>query len=93
MGKGDIKTEKGKRARGTYGKTRHKNPKFRKYTVTAAPVAKSEKEEETKTAKKAPAKKAPAKKTAAKATAKKTVAKKTTKKASAKKSDKTEEEE
>ncbi|WP_343605081.1 30S ribosomal protein THX [Fluviicola sp.] len=64
MGKGDIKTAKGKRVNGSYGNTR----KRKKAIATARPaVAKKEAAEETKTAaKKTAAKPAAEKKPAAK---------------------------
>lgn len=65
MGKGDIKTGKGKRTNGSYGNTR----KRKKASSTVA-VAKAEKP--------VAEKKAPAKKAAAKAPAKKTTKKATT---------------
>jgi 30S ribosomal protein S31 len=72
MGKGDIKTGRGKRTNGSFGKTR-----LRKKSSTSAPaVAKAEKP--------VAEKKAPAKKTAVKPVAdKKPAAKKTTKKEAA----------
>lgn len=72
MGKGDKKTGKGKRFRGSYGKTRPRKsaapvieakPKAKKKKVTPKTTAKAEAKAETKTtAKKAPAKKTTAKK-------------------------------
>jgi ribosomal small subunit protein bTHX len=75
MGKGDIKTGKGKRINGSYGNTRK-----RKKATSTAPVVTAKKDKEV--VKKAPAKKAAeAKPAAAKpAAAKKAPAKKTTKK-------------
>jgi 30S ribosomal protein S31 len=74
MGKGDIKTGKGKRTNGSYGKTR-----LRKKATKSAPVA-AAKPEKAAAEKKAPAvKKAAAAKPAAE---KKPAAKKTTKKES-----------
>jgi ribosomal small subunit protein bTHX len=86
MGKGDVKTKKGKRFRGSYGITRPK----KQSSGYSAPSKAESIADEPKT--KAPAKKATAKKPATKkATAsaeKKTTAKKTTtKKAAAKKKD------
>lgn len=73
MGKGDKKTTRGKRVRGSYGKTRPR----KKPRNGAAVVAEKPAEEVKKTtAKKAPAKKATTKKTVAKKPAAK---KKTTK--------------
>lgn len=71
MGKGDIKTGKGKRARGSYGKTRK-----RVTAKTATPVATEKKEKvvaekKVPVAKKAAAKPAAEKKPAAKKTVKK----------------------
>ena len=72
MGKGDIKTAKGKRVNGSYGNARKRKSVS---TVIAAPKAKAEKKE---VVKKEPAAKKPAvKKEAAQ---KATTAKKTTKK-------------
>ena len=65
MGKGDIKTRKGKRTAGSYGVSRPR--KKAKAVVVAKPKAK-----------KAAPKKAAPKKAAAKTTAKKTTTKKTT---------------
>lgn len=48
MGKGDIKTKKGKIARGSFGNTRPRKA----VAVAAAPVAKAEKEAKPKKAKK-----------------------------------------
>lgn len=74
MGKGDIKTGKGKRTNGSYGNTRK-----RKKATKSSPVAAAPKEE--KAVKKAPAKKAATKTAEAKpAAAKKAPAKKATKK-------------
>jgi ribosomal small subunit protein bTHX len=73
MGKGDLKTKKGKRAAGSTGKSR---PAKRKTRVAAAKKA---------TAKKAAKKAAPKKATAKKATAKKAAPKKATKAAAKKK--------
>lgn len=74
MGKGDIKTGKGKRTNGSYGNTRK-----RKKATSTAPVVTAKKEKEV--VKKAPAKKAAPKTAEAKpAAAKKAPAKKTTKK-------------
>ena len=81
MGKGDVKSKKGKISRGSYGVRRKK----KKTAAYVAPVEKpAKKEAEAKPAakkaatKKAAAKKAPAKKAAAKKpAAKKTAAKKT----------------
>ena len=67
MGRGDIKTKKGKRFAGSYGKKRLKKSETEKF------IAKAVKEE----AKETPVKKTTAKKAAPK---KKTVSKKTTKK-------------
>lgn len=82
MGKGDIKSKRGKIARGTYGVRRTKNS-TPAYVAPEKPVAK----EATTTKKVDSEKPAAAKKTTAKkTTAKKTTAKKaTTKKASSKK--------
>ena len=73
MGKGDIKTKKGKRIRGSYGKTR----KRKSASTVIAPAAKAAPQ---KAAVKKPAAKKAAPKTAAKKTtaAKKPAAKKTT---------------
>jgi len=49
MGRGDIKTKKGKIARGSFGNTRLKRPAA---AEVAAPVAKAEKEAKPKKAKK-----------------------------------------
>ncbi len=86
MGKGDIKTAKGKRTAGSYGKTRKR--KTTAAVVVAAPKApkavKAEKVEKAPVAKKAPAvKKAPAaKKVTETAEPKVAAVKKTTKKVS-----------
>lgn len=72
MGKGDIKTRKGKITRGSYG-VRRKKKKGGSYVAPEKPATKVA-EEKKPTAKKATTKKAAAKKT----TAKKTAAKKTT---------------
>lgn len=76
MGKGDIKTGKGKRTNGSYGNTRK-----RKKATTASPVAAAEKPKKAVAEKKAPvAKKAAVAKPAAE---KKPAAKKTVKKEAA----------
>lgn len=63
MGKGDKKTAKGKRAMGSYGKTRKRNSDK---PVVTSPKAKKPKAEKPKVAKKAaPAKKASEPKTTA----------------------------
>jgi ribosomal small subunit protein bTHX len=83
MGKGDIKTRRGKIFAGTYGVTRKRKTK----KAVVIPVKKEEKPVEKKTtAKKTATKKTTAKKTTTKTTAKKTTTKKTTttKKASTK---------
>lgn len=90
MGKGDIKTAKGKRIRGTYGITRSKKSKFRKFIVSPAekidkPVLEADQPKPTK---KSASKKTAPKKTAA---AKKTTTKKaSTSKATTKKATKEE---
>ena len=91
MGKGDIKTTKGKRARGSYGKTRKRKESPKPIIVTKKKVSKkqvevqsSENSEATKTTKKAAPK--TTQKAASKTSAKTTTAKKTTtKKATPKK--------
>jgi len=83
MGKGDIKTSKGKRFAGSYGKTRKRPTGIPNPSRMAALQAKSapgvdETEVSKPAAKKAPAKKTAAKKPAAKkTTTAKTAAKKT----------------
>lgn len=91
MGKGDVKTTKGKRARGSYGKTRKRPKNGIAFNVSLKNEDKDSKTAEvtkTTTAKKTPATKKPAvkKSTAKKATATKTGEKKTaTKKVATKK--------
>ncbi len=78
MGKGDIKTGKGKRARSTFGKTRTRSKKIRKFVATPSEklVKPTLDTQEAKSTKKPAAKKTTAKKSAD--TPKSTKAKKTT---------------
>src|SRR5690554_3335293 len=66
MGKGDIKTGKGKRARSTFGKTRTRSKKIRKFVATPAEklVKPTPDTEEAKPKKKTATKKTAAKKPA-----------------------------
>ena len=91
MGKGDIKTKRGKITRGSYGKKRLRKKvayKAPDKVVVAEKLEKTEKEVKKTTAKKTTTKKATTKKaTTKKATAKKTTTKKLTKKGTEKKSE------
>lgn len=90
MGKGDRKTTKGKRFKGSYGKTRMKKPSsgFAMNTADNKEVKETKKETDKKP-KKSTAKKPAAKKSTEKrSTTKKTTAKKTTAKKAATKKEK-----
>lgn len=66
MGRGDVKTAKGKRFKGSFGVSRPKNKPKTTEGVVKVPKVKAVKSEATESVKKAPAKKTAAKKTAKK---------------------------